>query len=102
MMKRVFQYLILAAVLVGLPLGCAWIAGKEAILSGVAAFPPRTEDWGTAEYWQQKCPFNWNVFAALAAVVVAVVGAFAKKAWKNVSFASARDARRVGYGKGRP
>ena len=42
------------------------------------------------------------MFAALAAVVVVVVGvvvgAFAKKAWKNVSFASARDARRVGYG----
>lgn len=97
-MKRLVQYLILAAVLIGLPLGCAWLAGMDEVLSGVAAFPPRTEDWGAAEYWQQKCPFNWTVFAALAAVVVTVVGAFAKKAWKNVSFASTRDARRVGYG----
>ena len=83
MVKRVFHYLILAAMLVGLPLGCAWIAGKDEILSGVAAFPPRTEDWGAAEYWQRMCPFNWTVFVALAAVVVTVVGVFARKAWKN-------------------
>ena len=79
-MKRLVQYLILAAVLIGVPLGCAWLAGKDEILSGVAAFPPRTEDWGAAEYWQQRCPFNWTVFVALAAVVVAVVGTFARKA----------------------
>ena len=82
-MKRLVQYLILAAVLVGLPLGCAWIAGMDEILSGVAAFPPRTEDWGAAEYWQQRCPFNWTVFVVLAAVVVTVVGTFARKAWKS-------------------
>ena len=98
MMKRVLQYLILAAMLAGLPLGCAWIAGRDEVLSGVAAFPPRTEDWGAAEYWQRRCPFNWAVFVALAAVVVTVVGTFARKAWKNWAFASARDARRVGYG----
>ena len=79
-MKRLVQYLILAAVLIGLPLGCAWFAGDEVALRGAAAFPPRTEDWGAAEYWQQRCPFNWTVFVALAAVVVAVVGAFVKKA----------------------
>ena len=83
MMKRVFQYLILAAVLIGVPLGCAWLAGKDEILSRVAAFPPRTEDWGAAEYWQRRCPFNWTVFVALAAVVATVVGTFARKAWKN-------------------
>ena len=97
-LKKALHYLLLAAVLVGLPMGCAYLAGYDEMLAGVAAFPPRTEDWGAAEYWQQKCPFNWTVFAALAAVVVTVVGAFAKKAWKNVLFASARDARRVGYG----
>ena len=97
-MKRVFQYLILAAVLIGLPLGCAWIAGKDEILSGVAAFPPRTEDWGAAEYWQQRCPFNWAVFVALAAAVVTVVGTFAKRAWKNRSFASACPRGRGQYG----
>ena len=97
-MKRVFQYMILAAALIGLPLGCAWIAGKNEILSGVAAFPPRTEDWGAAEYWQQRCPFNWTMFVALAVVVVAVMWTFARKSWKNGALASARDARRVGYG----
>ena len=92
-MKRLAQYLILAAVLIGLPLGCAWLAGKDDILSGVAAFPPRTEDWGAAEYWQQRCPFNWTVFVALAAVVVTVVGTFARKAVGNRAFASARSPR---------
>ena len=96
--KRIVHCLLFAVVLVGVPLGCAWSAGKEEILSGVAAFPPRTEDWGAAEYWQQRCPFNWTVFVALAAVVVTVVGMFAKKAVRNRAVASARDARRVGYG----
>ena len=80
-MKRIVQYLILAAVLVGLPLGCAWIAGKDEILSGVAAFPPRTEDWGAAEYWQQRCPFNWTVFVALAVLVVAVCAPFVRRSF---------------------
>ena len=88
-MKRIVQYLILAAVLVGLPLGCAWLAGDEAALRGAAAFPPRTEDWGAAEYWQRRCPFNWTMFVALAAVVVAVIGTFARKAWKDRAFTSA-------------
>ena len=79
-MKRVAHCLLLAVVLVGVPLGCAWIAGKDEILSGVAAFPPRTEDWGAAEYWQQRCPFDWTVFVVLAAVVVTGVGMFARKA----------------------
>ena len=94
-MKRLVQYLILAAVLIGLPLGCAWLAGDEAALRGAATFPPRTEDWGAAEYWQRQCPFNWTMFVAL---VVVVVGTFAKKAVGNKAFAGARDARRVGYG----
>ena len=92
-MKRVAHCLLLAVVLVGVPLGCAWIAGKDEILSGVAAFPPRTEDWAAAEYWQQMCPFNWVVFAALAAVVVTVVGSFARKVVGNRVFASARSPR---------
>ena len=84
--------------LIGLPLGCAWLAGDEAALRGAATFPPRTEDWGAAEYWQQRCPFNWAVFVALAAVVVTVVGAFARKAWKNGAFASACPRGRGQYG----
>ena len=81
MMKRVFHYLILAAVLIGLPLGCAWLAGDEAALRGAAAFPLRTEDWGAAEYWQQRCPFNWTVFVALAVLVVAVCAPFVRRSF---------------------
>ena len=78
-MKRVFQYLILAAVLIGLPLGCAWLAGDEAALRGAAAFPPRTEDWGSAEYWQSRCPFNWTMFVALAVLIVVVCAPFVRR-----------------------
>ena len=96
--------------LVGLPLGCAWIAGDEAALRGAAAFSPRTEDWGAAEYWQSRCPFDWTMFVTLAVVVVTVVGTFVRKAVGSAfgssgqetaspfALASARDARRVGYG----
>ena len=83
MTRHIFHYLLLTAVLVGIPLAAAWVGGKDEVLSGVAAFPPRTEDWGAAEYWQRQCPFNWAVFVALAAVVGTVVGTFVRAAWRN-------------------
>ena len=43
-MKRIVQYLILAAVLVGLPLGCAWIGGYQEVLADVFEIAPRCED----------------------------------------------------------
>ena len=44
-MKKIVHYLILAAVLVGLPLGCAWVAGYDAMLSDVAEIAPQCEKW---------------------------------------------------------
>jgi len=35
-MKRILHYLLLAVVLVGLPLGCAWLGGKSEMLADAA------------------------------------------------------------------
>ena len=82
-MKRALHYLLLAAVLVGLPLGCAWLAGNEVTLRGAVAFPPRTEDWGGTDYWQRQCPFTWWAFVPLAVLIVAVCAPFVRRAWRS-------------------
>lgn len=78
MKKRLIQYVLLAALLVGVPLACAWLGGRRDLLEGVLAFPPRTEDWGLdpSKLWNRRCPFAWPVFAALTAGVLAVVAPF--------------------------
>ena len=44
--KRIVHYVLLAAMLLGVPLACCLLSGDEEMLEGVKAFPPRTEDWG--------------------------------------------------------
>lgn len=67
-MKRIVHYLLLAAVLLGLPLLCCWIGGYDDILTGVRQFPPRTEDWGfhPEKLWNVRRPFNWWWFSAMS------------------------------------
>ena len=79
MLRRIIQYLALAAVLLGVPLVCAWLDGRSDLLEGVCAFPPRTEDWGLdpAKLWNMRCPFSWPVFIAMTAFVLAAVAPFA-------------------------
>ena len=92
-MKRVIHYLLLAAVLVGLPLGCAWVGGYDQVLADVAMFPPQCEDWvsDSARLWRVKCPFNWWIFAAMGLCVAAAVWPFARRAWRALrSGASSR------------
>ena len=80
-MKRIVQYLILAAILVGLPLGCAWVAGYDAMLDDVRAFPPRCEEWMRMpeRLWHLKCPFNWPIFIGMVVSVAAAVWPFARR-----------------------
>ena len=80
-MKRIVHYLILAAVLVGLPLGCAWVGGYDQVLADVAMFPPQCEDWinDSARLWRVKCPFNWWMFAAMGLCVAAAAWPFARR-----------------------
>ena len=60
-MKRVAHYLILAAVLLGVPFLCFWQGGSDEILEGLKRFPPRTADWGfrPEKLWNVRRPFNW-------------------------------------------
>ena len=78
-MRRLIHYLILAAVLVGVPLACALLGGRRELLEGVAAFPPRTEDWGLdpGKLWNMRRPFSWPVFLCMASGVLAVLAPFA-------------------------
>ena len=68
-MKRVLHYLILAAVLFGIPFLCCWIGGYDDVLENVRQFPPRTEDWGLhpEKLWNRRCPFNWWWFSGMTA-----------------------------------
>ena len=70
MLKKATHYLLLAAVLVGLPMGCAHLARYDEMLADVAAFPPRCEEWldDPTRLWRVKCPFNWWVFALFALI----------------------------------
>ena len=80
-MRRIVQYLVLAAVLVGLPLGCAWIGGYDEVLADVAKIAPQCERWvdDPTRLWSVKCPFCWWVFATMGVFVAAVVGPFVRR-----------------------
>ena len=60
MLKKATHYLLLAAVLVGLPMGCAYLARYDEMLADVAAFPPRCEEWldDPTRLWRVECPFS--------------------------------------------
>ena len=77
------HYAVLAAVLVGVPMLCAWLGNRHDLLEGLLAFPPRTEDWGLdpAKLWNMRRPFSWPVFVCMACGVLAVISPFA---WRLV------------------
>ena len=68
-MKRVAHYLILAAVLLGVPYLCCRLGGSAEVLEGLGQFPPRTEDWGfrPEKLWNVRRPFSWPWFLGMAA-----------------------------------
>ena len=80
-MKKVAHYLVLAAVLVGLPLACCLLAGYDGMLADVKAFPPRCEEWMRMpeRLWRLKCPFSWPIFIFMGVVVAASVFPFARR-----------------------
>ena len=87
-MKKTIHYVLLAALLVGLPLGCAWLAGYDDVLADVAAVPPQCGNWPNepARLWRVKCPFSWWGLAIVAAVTAWMVVPFARRfvrAWGN-------------------
>jgi hypothetical protein len=78
MRRKLIHYIVLAAVLVGVPLACAWLGGRRDLLEGLQAFPPRTEDWGLdpSKLWNMRRPFSWPVFLGLAAFDLALIAPF--------------------------
>ena len=78
-MKRLAHYLILALVLVGVPLFCCVLAGKDDILALVATVAPKTDDWGSRPelLWNCRRPFSWWAFAAILGVILAWAVPFA-------------------------
>ena len=80
-MKRIVHYFLLAAVLVGVPLVCAWLGGYDQVLADVSTLVPRCENWGndSARLWRAKCPFSWSVFVTMGVCVIAAVGPFGKR-----------------------
>ena len=81
MTRRLVQYFALAAMVLGVPLICAWLGGRRELLEGVCAFPPRTEDWGInpTKLWNMRRPFSWPVFIAMAGFILAAVAPFARR-----------------------
>jgi len=91
-MKRALHYLLLAAVLIGLPLGCAWIGGKGEMLADVAAFPPKGDEWMqmTERLWAVRCPFSWSIFCFFFAITAASVAPFLWRMVRGMSGVSRR------------
>ena len=98
-MKKIVHYLILAAVLVGLPLGCAWVAGYDAMLADVGEIAPQCEKWvnDPVRLWRVKCPFNWWVFALFAAITIGTVAPFARRFLCALRQSSAKRPSPVAY-----
>ena len=80
-MKRIVHYLLLAAILVGLPLACCLVGGYDEILAGVKSFPPRTEDFGLhpEKLWNYRRPFNWCWFLGMAAFTAGCLFPFLRR-----------------------
>ncbi len=80
--KRIVHYVLLAAMLLGVPLACCLLSCDEEMLEGVKAFPPRTEDWGfhPEKLWNHRRPFNWGVFIGFAAFTFLCLRPFVARA----------------------
>lgn len=95
MRKRFVHYSVLAAVLLGWPLACAWLGDRQELLEGVRAFPPRTEDWGLdpAKLWNMRRPFSWPVFSGMVMGVLGVILPFVWRLFRGVGIPGRPDVR---------
>lgn len=88
-MRRIIHYLLLAAILVGVPLACCMVGGYDDILEGVKRFPPRTEDFGLhpEKLWNYRRPFNWYWFIGMTAFTFGCLSPFLRRGFR-ASFGS--------------
>jgi len=84
MAKKILHYILLLAILLGVPYVCCVLSGDDSMLEGVKAFPPRTEDWGAhpEKLWNFRRPFSWWAFAGLAAFTFFSMRPFVVRALK--------------------
>ena len=80
-MKRAIHYMLLAAILLGMPLACCILGGHGELLDGVKSFPPRTEDWGFHPelLWNHRRPFNWWAFLGLVTFTALCIFPFLRR-----------------------
>lgn len=83
-MKRLVHYLLLAAILVGVPLACCVLGGHDDVLEGVKSFPPRTEDFGLhpEKLWNHRRPFSWCWFLGMAAFTLGCLFPFLRRGFR--------------------
>lgn len=85
MKSNASNYVIITALLVGLPLAGVWMAGYN--ISAYLEFPPRTQ-------YVAHAPFSWPVFIGLAIVILAVVLPFLLRIGRARSPSAPRTTRR--------
>lgn len=90
-MKRILHYLILAAVLLGVPYLCCRLGGSAEILDGLSQFPPRTEDWGfhPEKLWNVRRPFNWWWFSGMCVFTAACLFPLVRRGLRSLRFGGA-------------
>ena len=80
------EYGLLLLILVGVPLVCAWLGGRDEVLRDVFTIVPQTDDWqGRPErLWNCCCPFSWWAFVLVGGVATALVAPFVWRAIRRL------------------
>ena len=80
------EYAALLLILVGVPLVCAWLGGRDEVLRDVFTIVPQTDDWqGRPErLWNCRCPFSWWAFALVGGAATALVAPFVWRAIRRL------------------
>ena len=88
------EYAALLLILVGVPLVCAWLGGRDEVLRDVFTIVPQTDDWqGRPErLWNCRCPFSWWAFVLVGVAATALVAPFV---WRGVHVVAAHWGQRA-------
>ena len=88
------EYGLLLLILVGVPLVCAWLGGRDEVLRDVFTIVPQTDDWqGRPErLWNCRCPFSWWAFVLVGGAATALVAPFVWRGGRRLLVHDGRDA----------
>ena len=84
--KPLAEYAALLLILVGVPLVCAWLGGRDEVLRDVFTIVPQTDDWQSRpeRLWNCRCPFSWWAFALVGGSATALVLPFVWRAIRRL------------------